>query len=319
MDAEKTGKLIAELRKEKNMTQQQLAEQLYVSDKAVSRWETGRGFPEITVLEDIADLLGVGVAEIIRGERMKDMVSSKETESIAEDSVRMSKEYVRKKRIAHFVLGSLIAAAVLIAAWAHLNSPIYFKDPDRVTQIRELDDGTIVALLEEDVAGYEIEKVKGEAGEDCAFMSCYSTKAYEWFGRKQKKIALLSESGGTDYIYYYPCEGEDRLIYSNGKAPSSGVVTLPRLVYNYWIILAGLFSVIGIIIYALLKNRYLKQIVLKVTPLPLSFLASLLIILAGHFEEIYNAAYYFSGIVLLSIAIYALAMIALIRNRKEKI
>ena len=50
MNTEKTGKLIADLRKEKNLTQGELAELLHVSDKAISRWETGRGFPDINNL-----------------------------------------------------------------------------------------------------------------------------------------------------------------------------------------------------------------------------------------------------------------------------
>ena len=54
MNAEKTGEFIRNLRKEKNITQQELAEMLNVSDKAVSRWETGRGFPDIGNLEAVS-------------------------------------------------------------------------------------------------------------------------------------------------------------------------------------------------------------------------------------------------------------------------
>ena len=53
------GKTIATLRKEKNMTQAELAERLYVSDKTVSKWETGKGYPDISLLEPIAKAFGV--------------------------------------------------------------------------------------------------------------------------------------------------------------------------------------------------------------------------------------------------------------------
>lgn len=58
MDTRKTGQLIAARRKELGLTQKQLAGQLNVSDRAVSKWERGAGFPDIALLEPLADVLG---------------------------------------------------------------------------------------------------------------------------------------------------------------------------------------------------------------------------------------------------------------------
>ena len=69
MDSSKTGTLIAAARKEKNMTQRELAEALHVSDRAVSKWERGVGFPDVSLLEPLADALGLSVTELLRGER----------------------------------------------------------------------------------------------------------------------------------------------------------------------------------------------------------------------------------------------------------
>lgn len=69
MDLKKTGALIAELRKQKNMTQKDLALQLGVTDKAISRWETGKGFPDISILGHLADALDVTITELVNGER----------------------------------------------------------------------------------------------------------------------------------------------------------------------------------------------------------------------------------------------------------
>lgn len=63
-----TGAVIRELREKKKLTQAKLAEQLLVSDKTVSKWETGKGYPDVTLLEPIAKTLGVSVAELIAGE-----------------------------------------------------------------------------------------------------------------------------------------------------------------------------------------------------------------------------------------------------------
>lgn len=67
MDALATGALIRKLREEKGLTQSALAEILSVSDKAVSRWETGRGYPDISLMEPLAAALGVSVAEFWNG------------------------------------------------------------------------------------------------------------------------------------------------------------------------------------------------------------------------------------------------------------
>ena len=69
MDRTKTGALIAAARKEQNMTQKELAAALHVSDRAVSKWERGAGFPDISLLEPLADTLGLGVLDLLRGER----------------------------------------------------------------------------------------------------------------------------------------------------------------------------------------------------------------------------------------------------------
>ena len=68
MDAKKTGALIAERRKALGLTQKELAEQLMVSDKAVSKWETGAGYPEVTMLPLLAETLGITVDELLAGE-----------------------------------------------------------------------------------------------------------------------------------------------------------------------------------------------------------------------------------------------------------
>ncbi len=71
MDRYITGTTIRELREQRKMTQQQLAEILCVSEKTVSKWETMRGLPDITLLEPIADAFGISVPELISGNRIK--------------------------------------------------------------------------------------------------------------------------------------------------------------------------------------------------------------------------------------------------------
>ena len=68
MDYKKTGNLIQKIRKERNMTQMELAERLGITDRAISKWETGRGFPDVSLLEPLAEILGISVTELLDGE-----------------------------------------------------------------------------------------------------------------------------------------------------------------------------------------------------------------------------------------------------------
>lgn len=67
MDQYGTGAVIRRLREEKQLSQTQLAERLSVSDKTISKWETGKGFPDITLIEPLANVLGVSTMELLSG------------------------------------------------------------------------------------------------------------------------------------------------------------------------------------------------------------------------------------------------------------
>ena len=71
MDKYVTGAVIRKLRENKKMTQEELADTLFVSSKAVSKWETGQGFPDISLIEPLAKALGISVIELLSGEDIK--------------------------------------------------------------------------------------------------------------------------------------------------------------------------------------------------------------------------------------------------------
>ena len=76
MDNKKVGQLIRELRKERYMTQAQLAEQLHVSDKTVSKWETGKGGPELSLLTEISKIFGIDLQNLLAGELNQNQLRS---------------------------------------------------------------------------------------------------------------------------------------------------------------------------------------------------------------------------------------------------
>ena len=107
MDNEKTGNLIASLRKEKGLTQKQLADDLGVTNATISKWETGKGFPDISLLESLAKTLGVSVSEILAGERQNTFDA---TEDLINDLVNISvREQNRKNKATNWIIAITIA------------------------------------------------------------------------------------------------------------------------------------------------------------------------------------------------------------------
>ena len=101
MDQQKIGGFLKELRKEKNLTQEQLAEVLNVSGRTVSRWETGSNMPDLSILVELADYYDVDIREILNGERKSEMMEKdlKDTlEQVAEYS-NTEKKSLKKKMI----------------------------------------------------------------------------------------------------------------------------------------------------------------------------------------------------------------------------
>ena len=103
MDAQKFGTFIAQCRKEKSMTQSELAAKIMVTDKAVSRWERGKGFPDINLLLPLAEALEVSVLELMHSERQKDKVQLFQDDTIIvhlmENAVEMNEQNKQQDRI----------------------------------------------------------------------------------------------------------------------------------------------------------------------------------------------------------------------------
>ena len=93
IDLERTGKFIARCRREKQLTQKQLAEKLHVTDRAVSKWENGRSFPDVDLLEDLCRELEISVSDLLAGKRLEEKEYRKETEHILTASISSSQLY----------------------------------------------------------------------------------------------------------------------------------------------------------------------------------------------------------------------------------
>ncbi len=111
MDQVKIGRFIAKLRSEHSMTQKQLAQKLGVSDKTVSKWETGRGLPEISIMLSLCETLEISVNELLSGERLD---ASSYREKAEENILTLMKRQNNRKLILHVVISAVIFLTTFI-------------------------------------------------------------------------------------------------------------------------------------------------------------------------------------------------------------
>lgn len=109
MDPIKTGQLIADARKKLNMTQKELAEQLSITDKAVSKWERGLCLPDISILLPLSQILGVNLYELLKGEK----INKKELDEILKNTIIYSTNEIKKHKTKYFRY-SLIVVVITI-------------------------------------------------------------------------------------------------------------------------------------------------------------------------------------------------------------
>lgn len=110
MDQIKIGRFIAEIRKEHNMTQRQLADALSISDKTISKWECGKGLPDISLMMPLCEVLEITVNDLLTGERVLEAEYKKKAEENMMNLIEENKE--NKKRM----ILSVVCAVITIIA-----------------------------------------------------------------------------------------------------------------------------------------------------------------------------------------------------------
>lgn len=117
MDQKKIGAFLKRLRREKGLTQEQLAERFYVSSKTVSRWETGTNMPDVGTLIDLADFYGVDIREIIDGERKSENMDQETKDTLKKVAAYASEG---EKRAQSRVMRIVISVCIVVLIYAIL-------------------------------------------------------------------------------------------------------------------------------------------------------------------------------------------------------
>lgn len=174
MDAIKFGSFVARVRKDKNMTQAELASKIKVTDKAVSRWERGLGFPDINTLEPLAEALGVSVLELMKSEKIEtEDIQCEDATLILKDTIQeaSSQRLLNKKQYQMIAIGIavlflIVSVALIFALTRSRYVPlIQCEDATQRTSVESilLRDGIPYKVLSDDLTVTVLEKYRSSA------------------------------------------------------------------------------------------------------------------------------------------------------------
>lgn len=211
MDNAKTGNFIRTLRKERNMTQKELAQRLHITDRAVSKWERGLSAPDIALLEPLAEVLEVSVSELIQGRRAEIPVeeSTKSLLEYARGEIARKVGGLRKKYTG--LLCACLTLALLVGGALLWRSGVLFlldtkPSPDGETVVRVYskawDFWPLHFTLEDTVQ--TIEKFNGALGTGTGYIS-YGDSSYEglwWAPDSKKYVVSVREAKGTRLVLH---------------------------------------------------------------------------------------------------------------------
>lgn len=113
MDIVKIGYFIRECRKNKNLTQKQLADKLYVESKTISKWETGKGLPDVSIMKNLCNELGISLSELFIGDYIKEESNDLLIEKLIIDELKKEKIQNKKKLIGEILIGCAFIGSVI--------------------------------------------------------------------------------------------------------------------------------------------------------------------------------------------------------------
>lgn len=128
MNQEKIGKFIALCRKEQKLTQEELAEKLNITYKAVSKWECGKGLPDASIMLDLCNILKINVNDLLSGEKVD---NNKYVNSAEENLIILTKQIEKRKKILRIIQKLLLLFAIILFISNMIFNSIYGDNWDR--------------------------------------------------------------------------------------------------------------------------------------------------------------------------------------------
>lgn len=155
MDQIQIGKFIAKTRKSKNLTQKQLADALSISDKTVSKWECGKGLPEVSLMLPLCEMLNITVNDLLSGEKISETNYQEKAEGNMMNLIKENEEN-KKRMVLSVIIGTItiIAVCALIVIASFVDIPTVAKILLTISSVVVAAAGIIVSAMLDIKAGY---------------------------------------------------------------------------------------------------------------------------------------------------------------------
>jgi len=242
MDQQKIGKFILELRKEKNMTQIELANLLGVTDRAISKWENGRGMPDLSLIKSLCNILDITINELLSGERIsKNNYQEKFEENILNTIGYTNKKIKNNNKVFKIIISIIVVLISLLITF-------FFIDVRRMNQNEEVLFSTWgfdyappvdlnAELLESTIKEYIVTKGDNEYGHYKGEKTFASIKiylieeiektyfVYAWVLEEKYYLEnnIIKQSSGSSIPHKFTIKKiNDEFIVSNSEIPRDG-------------------------------------------------------------------------------------------------
>ena len=220
MNQEKIGKFILELRKEKKMTQQELALKIGVTDRAISKWENGRGMPDLSLMKPLCDKLGISINELISGEKINKKEYQDRFEENIFNTINYSQKQIKKTRNKYVIIIVIIVLFLIVLATLFgidinrmkNNEPVVFSTWgfDYFPPVN-LDEEKIINSIENYVVANGDEYRKDANSKTFASM----------------RVFLIDEKKENNLFYVYAWVLEECFYYEDGKVINNSGSSIP--------------------------------------------------------------------------------------------
>ena len=223
MNQEKIGKFILKLRREKNMTQQELADRIGVTDRAISKWENGRGLPDLSLMMPLCKELGITINELISGEQIeKEDYQSKLEENIFKTIDYTNKKIANKNKIFKIVVGTIITIVLIVGLMFFVdvnrmnnNDPVIFSTWGfKCAPLVDLHEEEIISGVE----NYLLEKKESEPKHHENEKSFVSIRTY-----------LIEEKNNHKLYIVYAWVLEEKYYLENNKIKQDSSSSIPYM------------------------------------------------------------------------------------------
>jgi hypothetical protein len=251
---------------------------------------------------------------------LEDMRKQEDSITIEDIPLKKVKATLQKQRLKAIALTAVLVLALAVSIIAFLTTPEYLPYSDNMFTFSENEDGTIIVTVNKAISGYDVDEYFDP---DNTSVYIYNISVWKYqFGKRSvgQNIVLKPANAENAAVFYHTDGAEDTFVYGYNPDPDRGIITLPRLVLDYYIFIAiTLIMILGVLLLSFRKDTKAKRVLEYIIGIPAAYLIGHLCI-KGFTTTTYSVTRDLFAIMTVAVLLYCalLLTVGLIRKKKEK-